>query len=169
MIACDSVRRALIGGKPCYASSPSDLAPALIGVDAETTVQNSSGVRTIQIQDLYDPNGRTVLHSDDVLTEIHIPNQSHHTVGTYLKYSQRKAIDFPIIGVATVVTVNLKNSICERARIVLGGISPRPLRMSKAEEKIKGKRVENRTVQEVVEVAFEGIRPYGLAGLFLRI
>src|SRR6185437_3340135 len=68
---------------PCRSSHPSDLAPALIALDATVTVESSSGARTLPVAELLAPPTAEErieyrLSPGELLTEIRIPAQSEH-------------------------------------------------------------------------------------------
>lgn len=128
---------ALFGGGPCYAVHPSDLAPALLALDAEVTLHSASGERTIALSELYalpEDNRRreTVLENDDLILSIHIPALPAGTRSTYLKAMDRKVWAFALVGVAAVVRTH-GNQIAD-ARLVLSGVAPIPWRVTAAEQ-----------------------------------
>ena len=45
------------------------------------------------------------------------------------------------------------------ARVVLGGVAPAPWRAPKAEEFLRGKRIDEATAQKAGEIALDGARP----------
>ena len=55
--------------------------------------------------------------------------------------------------------VQSKGGVCHEARVVLGGVAPIPWHAAKAEEFLRGKRVDENTVQQVAEIALQGARP----------
>ena len=71
--------------------------------------------------------------------------------------SQRKAVDFPIVGVAALVELN-GDKQCRDARIVVGAVSPRPTRAAEAEEALRGKEIGEELVQQAGELALKAIR-----------
>lgn len=57
----------------------------------------------------------------------------------YLRYSMRQAIDFPLASAA--VCLVEKKGICAEARVVLGAVAPRPLRLAQVETVLKGQKI----------------------------
>ena len=45
------------------------------------------------------------------------------------------------------------------ARVVLGGVAPAPWRAPKAEEFLRGKRIDEATAQKAGEIALDGAKP----------
>ena len=69
----------LFNASRCVAVSPSDIAPALVALDAKMVIQNSSGKKTIDAEKFFvgpavDIRNMTILKSDEILTAIQIPN-----------------------------------------------------------------------------------------------
>ena len=74
---------AIIGGDPCFIVHPSDLTPMLVALEAKVVIQSVKGKRTEDIANFFvlpetDPYNETILKSDELLTEIQIPNKSQH-------------------------------------------------------------------------------------------
>ena len=133
----------------CIAVTSSDIAVALIALDAKIKIAGSGRIRTIPIKDLFITLGN-VLKSDEIVTEIQVPQPSDRAKQKFLKFRLRNPIDFAIVSVASVITV--EGGVCKDARIVLGGVAPIPIRATKAEEAIKGRTIDT-TVAEGVAAA----------------
>lgn len=58
-----------------------------------------------------------VLQPHEILTEIQVPFLPPHSAGVYLKDSARDVIDFPVLGVAVVLTLNRVMGYVERLRL----------------------------------------------------
>ena len=78
-----------------------------------------------------------ILKSNEIITEIEVPTPKPGTKQQYLKFRLRKAIDFAISSVASMIT--MEAGLVGDARIVLGGVAPTPYRALAAEEAIKGR------------------------------
>ena len=133
----------------CVAVNSSDIAVALLVLDAKIKIASLRGTRVIPIEDFFG-SLRNILKSDEMVTEIQIPYPSDRDKQTFLKFRSRKAIDFATVSVASVITVI--DGICEDARIALGAVAPRPFRATEAEKTIKGK-----TINAAAEAAAEAV------------
>lgn len=114
----------------CYMSHPSDLAPALIALDASLKISGSAGERTVKLEEFYTSLGN-VLEEDEIITEVSVPAPASGAKGAFLKVATRRAIDFSTVSVAVVVSPG-------DARIVLGAVFPIPYRRTAAEDVVKG-------------------------------
>ncbi|MFB3884444.1 MAG: FAD-dependent oxidoreductase [Thermodesulfobacteriota bacterium] len=139
----------------CIAVNPSDLGVALVALDAKIVTTK----RALDAQDFFTAGATrsTVLEPDELVTEIQIPKLPKGARQTFRKFRLRKAIDFAIVNVASVVTT--KNGYCKEARITLGGVGPTPIRASQAEKRIKGKAINPDTAEEAAREAVAGAAP----------
>ena len=85
----------------CIAVHPSDIAPALIALNAKVVTDR----RTIEAENFFDVKkpGNTVLAADEIITEIQIPAPPAGAKSAFLKFAIRKSIDFPIVNCAVMV------------------------------------------------------------------
>ena len=131
----------------CVAVSPSDMAPALIALDAsiETTKRTVAAAEffTVQI------TKSTVLDPDEQVLRLKIPKPSRGSRQVFLKYSPRRAIDFPIVSVAVVLVLNAER--VSRARIAMSGVAPVPLRMEAAEDRIRGREINEQNAEAAAD------------------
>ena len=121
------------------AVNPSDLAPALIALDAMIVTSK----RTINAGDFWTAGGTcksTALESDEIVTEIQIPEPRDNIKSIFIKFALRKAIDFPIVNCAASIEVG--SGLVKSARICLNAVYSQPYRAVKAEDFIKGKNID---------------------------
>ncbi len=152
----DNRYHAILGGKGCFAVCPSDIAVALTVLDARIKVAGPDGERIIPIADLYGTVGHK-LETDEILTEIQIPKPSHGARQMFIKFRLRESVDFAIVSVASVISV--EEGICRDARIALGGVAPTPWRATDAEEVIKGKHLDEKVAENAAEAAVRNAKP----------
>jgi 4-hydroxybenzoyl-CoA reductase subunit beta len=89
------------GAQHCYASFCSDLAPALVVLDAEVTVRGDQS-RTLPLEDMYQEDGMAhVRIGGQLLTEVVLPKTTYRS--TYHKLRIRDGFDFPELGLAVAV------------------------------------------------------------------
>lgn len=127
---------AIIGGNECHAVCPSDMAPALLALGARLKIAGPTGDKTVPLEGFYTSLGN-ILKPNEIITEIQVPTLRSGSKQRYLKFRLRKAIDFAISSVASVITI--EGGVVSQARITLGGVAPTPYRALSAEETLKGK------------------------------
>ncbi len=88
----------------CVATHPSDMAVALLALDAEVVVLGPEGERSIPIEELYrlpgdTPELDTDLAREDLIVGVHIP-PPQGSASTYRKVRDRAAFAFALVSVA---------------------------------------------------------------------
>ena len=136
----------------CLAVGPSDVAVALVALDASIITTK----RSVPAHAFFNASATSsnILEADELIKEIVIPKPAAGSVQRYEKFTLRKPIDFAIVSVASVVTIN--KGICKDARIVLGAVAPEPLRVRRAEEFLKGQSIDDATAGKAGKMALEG-------------
>ncbi len=144
----------------CYAVHPSDIAPALIALNAKIVTDR----RTIEAENFFDVRipDNTVLEVDEIIREIQIPAPQAGAKSAFLKFSFRKSIDFPIVNCAVMVGG-------DRPRICLNAVAPKPYRAVKAEEAIAGKTINEENAEAAGAAAVEDARPLHAARFKVQI
>lgn len=150
---------ATIGGNLCNAAPSSDMAPPLIGLGAKAKIVGIHGERTTTVEQFFVGPGESALKDGEILTEIQVPNTPPDTGGVYLKLPARTATDIALVGVAAIITLDGKHVSIVDAKIVLGAVAPTPLRARKAEDRIIGKTVDDKSFEEAAQAAAQEAKP----------
>jgi xanthine dehydrogenase YagS FAD-binding subunit len=150
---------AILEADRCVAVSPSDTAPALIALDAEMVVRNSGGERVIPSRDFFigpwlDITRMTALQPGELLVSIRVPGTFAGKTFYFEKVRDRQVWDFPLVNVASALTLN--GSTIQDSRLVVGGVAARPLRLEDAEAAIRGRARNEETAQMAAEIATRG-------------
>jgi xanthine dehydrogenase YagS FAD-binding subunit len=127
---------AILNGDKCYAVCPSDLAPALVALNATLRIAGPYGERLLPLEKFYTPLGN-ILKPYEMLTEVQVPTPTPGTRQKFVKFRLRKTLDFAIVSVAAATT--MESNVVTGASIVLGGIAPTPYRAIGVEEMLRGK------------------------------
>jgi carbon-monoxide dehydrogenase medium subunit len=131
----------------------------LVALSAQVRIIGPEGERTVPLEDFFTGVGKTLLQPDEVLLEILVPEPVPHTSGTYIKHSPRGPIDLAIVNITVLMTMEPDEKVCRDTKIVLGAVSPTPLRARKAENILKGKRVDRVLIDRAAEVASDEAHP----------
>ena len=140
---------ATVGGNICNASPSGDMLPALLAFDARCRIAGPGGDRWVDLDQLFEGPGRTVLAADEILAEIRLPAPLPNTGSLYIKHSPRSAMDIATVGVASSVAIDRRSGVCSKARIALGAVAPTPLRAYSAEAMLEGQSL----TEELIEAA----------------
>jgi xanthine dehydrogenase YagS FAD-binding subunit len=149
---------AIFGGEFCFIVHPSDLAPALICLDAEVLIATPEKEKKLKLADFYhlpqeNRRGETILEEGELVKEILLPLPKKEEKSIYLKIKERNTWDFAVVSAA--VKVKFAGKKIDDIRIVLGGVAPIPWRLDKTEKQLKGK---NATEKSIRTAAQEGLR-----------
>jgi len=139
----------------CVSVNASDTAVALEALNARVKIVGARGTRTIPVAEFFGsfPNA---LEEGDIVTEIQVPTLRDGARQTFVKFRLREAIDFALVSVASVVSI--ENGICQDARIVLGAVAPRPVRATAAEKVLVGQALDDKQAA-AAEAALEDALP----------
>jgi xanthine dehydrogenase YagS FAD-binding subunit len=134
----------------CLAVHPSDIAPALIALNAKVVTTT----RTIEAEKFFDVKfpGNTVLAANEIITEIQVPAPPAGAKSAFLKFAIRKSIDFPIVNCAVMTGGGAP-------RIVLNAVAAKPYRAIKAEAAIAGKKINETAAEAAGAAAVEDAKP----------
>ena len=132
---------AILEADRCVAVHPSDTAPALIALDAELVIRSTSGERVVKAEDYFvgpglDIQRMTVLRPGELLTTIRVPATWAGAAFYFEKVRDRAVWDFPLVNVAAALRV--AGGTIETARIAVGAVAARPLRLRAVEAAVAG-------------------------------
>jgi xanthine dehydrogenase YagS FAD-binding subunit len=174
-VAGENQYLAILGGGPCYIVHPSDPAVALTALEARVEVTGREGPRWIDIDRFYVlPSQRldreTVLERGDVVSAVALPPESAGGVQHYFKLMQRGTWDFALVSLAAVKRAD------GEVRLVLGGVAPRPWRVTTSvEEDVSTGGLDEDAIETLAERALIDAEPLSknaykveLAGSLLR-
>jgi len=155
----------------CIAGHPSDLAPALMALDASLEIASQKGRRQITLPQFY-VDGRekhdTVLQNDELIVRIIVPPVAEKTSMAFVKSRLRGTWDFSMVNAA--VVLEFEGRECSKARIAMGGISPYPFRLYQAEKLLEGSSViDVGVIRELVKNVFKKAKPLAMTAEKIRI
>jgi xanthine dehydrogenase YagS FAD-binding subunit len=165
---------AILGGGPSYIVHPSDLAPALVALDATVELarlDRRSGAppriatRALALGEFFtlpassDPTRENVLAPDELVTRVVVPARPAAAGwrGTWLKFRERESYDWALAAVAA--SVRVASGRVAEARLVLGGVAPIPWRVPAAEAALVGKPLDQASIAAAREAALAGAEP----------
>jgi NADPH-dependent glutamate synthase beta subunit-like oxidoreductase len=131
----------------CVAVNSSDMAPALIALEAKIKTTK----RVIKAEELFTVAGdrTTVLDDDEIVTEIEVPAPGTGTRSTFTKFALRKSIDFPIVSCAA--AIKSEKGAVKAARICLNAVYNTPYRAIRAENYLRGKPINQSNAEKAAD------------------
>ena len=152
MLGTPAIRnQATLGGNLCNAAPSADTAPPLLALGALAKIVGTGGEKIVPLEGFFVGPGQTVLGQDRLLIEIQIPNIPPHSGGAYLKQKRRQGADLAVVGVAALVV--MEGEILKDVKIALGAVAPTPIRAKKAEEILRGKKLDQRLLEKSGQAA----------------
>ncbi len=153
---------ALFDASRCVAVNPSDTAPALVALDAQMVIRNTSGERVVPAEEFFigpseDITRMTVMHPGDLLTSIRIPATWANSKFYFEKVRDRQVWDFPLVNVASALKVS--GGKIDQARVVVNAVAAHPMRLHNVEAALAGKTQNEETAAMAGEMAVQGAQP----------
>ncbi|MGA7851922.1 MAG: xanthine dehydrogenase family protein subunit M, partial [Candidatus Acidiferrales bacterium] len=95
----------------CIATHPSDMAVAMMALEAIVLIQGASGNRSVPLNEFYllpgsTPQRENVLAPGELITHVTLPALPEGTRSHYLKLRDRASYEFALASAAVVVTMN---------------------------------------------------------------
>jgi carbon-monoxide dehydrogenase medium subunit len=149
--------RATVGGNLAHGDPANDHPATMLAFDAEMVAVGPDGERNIPAAGFFVDAFTTALRADEILTEIRIPTPPAGSGGAYFKL-ERKVGDFATAGVAAQLTLG-QDGVCERIGIGLTNVGLTPIKARRAEEALKGKRVDGESIKRAAQIASEEAEP----------
>src|SRR5437660_2349373 len=133
---------AILGASPaCIATHPSDMAVALVALDALVRTLGPAGERTIPLADLHRlpgdaPERDTVLAHGELITAVDLPPLDLAGRSRYRKV--RDGASYALAFVSVAAALDVADGLVRDVRLALGGVAHKPWRARRAEDVLRG-------------------------------
>lgn len=147
---------AILGGSGgCIAVHASDLAVALLALDAVVVVLGADGERRVRLGEFYrlpgdTPERENALRHGDLITGVELPVTALAAGSRYVKLRDRVSFEFAVVSVAASVQVHA--GIVTDVRLAFGGVATVPWRSTEAEDVLIGRRLTPQWIAEAGRV-----------------
>lgn len=143
----------------CVAAHASDLAVALVALDAVVCVRGTTGERRVPLTDFYlsasdSPDVENRLAHGELITAVEIPLLPEAAASGYLKVRDRMSYEFALASAAVALVISA--GVVREARIGLGGVGSKPWRARSAERVLVGSAPGTAAFTRAAESAVEG-------------
>ncbi|CAN5843439.1 hypothetical protein BH11MYX3_BH11MYX3_04190 [soil metagenome] len=128
--------RGTLGGNVGTSSPVGDSLPVLLALDATIEVASVRGRRSIPYHAYCTGYRKTQLAADELIVAAHVPLPSATTRTTWRKVGTRRAQSISKVMGAAAIT--LDGGVVTSARIALGAVADRPMRITAVEDAVKG-------------------------------
>jgi xanthine dehydrogenase YagS FAD-binding subunit len=142
-IGGDNRTHAILGASPqCVATHPSDLAVALVALDALVHLRSGKGERKVPIAQFFRQPGDTPdqehdLRPGELIVAVEVPAGSYTRRSGYLKVRDRQSYEFALASAA--VAMDIGNGVINSARVAVGGVATVPWRLPAVEQALTGR------------------------------
>jgi aerobic carbon-monoxide dehydrogenase medium subunit len=158
VIADPQVRNmATLAGNLAHGDPANDHPATMLALGARVVTVGPQGERVLPIESFFVTLFTTELQHDEIVSEIRIPVPPLGSGGAYLKL-ERKVGDFATAGVAAQVTVG-SGGICQQVGIGLTNVGATPIKARKAEESLRGKKLDETTIAQAAQLAADEAEP----------
>lgn len=146
----------------CVATHASDVAVALVALDAEVVLAGAEGTRTVPLTEFYRQPGETPeiehdLRPGELITEVRVPRLDWAENSTYVKIRDRQSYEFALCSAA--VALDVRDGKIADARVAAGGVGTVPWRLPAVEEALRGAELTEEAFAAAASVAVEGAKP----------
>ena len=124
---------------------------------AKCLISKQGRDRVIPVEEIFGGVQKISLKPGEILTEFRLPPPDPGLRGCYLKFSPRKAMDLPIVGVG--VLVSAEKGTFQDVRIALGAVASTPIRAQKAEKLLSGKPISAEWIRKAAKEAATESKP----------
>ncbi len=156
----------------CVAVHPSDMAVALVALDAVVHVVGAGGATAIPINDFFvlpgvHPERDTALDGTELIIAVELPAPSYATHSWYLKVRDRHSYAFALVSVAAGLEID--DGVVESAAIVLGGVAAKPWRLPAVSGVLAGKHPSATAFRDAARIAADGASPLSQNGFKVEL
>jgi len=146
----------------CVATHASDVAVALVALDARLKLADAEGTREVALRDFYQRPGDTpALENDlrpgELITEVLVPRLDWAANSTYVKVRDRQSYEFALCSAA--VALDVRDGKIADARVAAGGVGTVPWHLPAVEDALRGAPATQAAFEEAAAVAVEGAEP----------
>jgi xanthine dehydrogenase iron-sulfur cluster and FAD-binding subunit A len=151
--------RGTIAGNLITASPANDTIPALVALHANVVLQSVNGKRVIPLAEFHKGVRLNVMQADEMLVEINFAGLRADQRGTFYKLGLRKAQAISLVDCAIILTFD--GEVIKAVDITMGAVAPVIVHAREAEEYLKGRKLDDETIEKAAEFAKLGARPIG--------
>lgn len=156
-------KHAILGtSRHCIATHPSDLAVALVAMDAGVRLLGPRGERTVPVEDFHllpgtTPERETAIEQGELIVAVQVPPLPPGARSIYIKVRDRASYEFALVSAA--VALEVSGDRVGSARIAMGGVGTKPWRSREAEAVLAASEVGADSFRAAAEAAVRDATP----------
>ena len=158
--------------RSCVATHASDLAVALVALDAKVRLRGKAGERIMPLEDFYrlpgsEPSRETELADGELVVAVEVPRAALARGSRYLKLRDRASFEFALLSIA--VGLEIADGEIRTARICAGGVGTKPWRLRSCEAALIGARACDASFRKAAALAGDRACPLAHNGFKVEL
>lgn len=150
--------RGTVVGSIAHADPAAELPALLTCLDGSVLLQSSTGERLLTTDAFFHGYLETALKPGEMIVEARFPWPDPRAGWAFMEFA-RRAGDFALVGAAAVLTPG-DDGKCLAARVAYAGVDGVPVRARAVEQVLRGRALDERTLDEAAESARAVVNPH---------
>ena len=156
----------------CIATNPSDLAVALVVLDARVQLRSRAGMRTVALRDFYlepgdRPDRENVLQPGELITEVTVPRPAAGAKTGYVKVRDRASYEFALTSAAVVLAMD--GDRVRTAEVAVGGVGTKPWFLPEVGAALNGRTLDRPNLEAAAALASNRAKRYSDNGFKVEL
>jgi len=148
---------ATIGGNLAHGDHQSDPPSALVALNACVELMNARATRQVKICDFLLGSYEIALEPGELISAVLVPPPARDMTGHYIKFTTGSSEERPCAGIAGLMQMD--NGICRELRLAVGAVSPRPVRVTAAEQLARDMILTDSLIDDIAARAARAVDP----------
>lgn len=147
-----------VGGNLAFADPHSDLATLFLALDGLVRLGSARGTREVPIAQFVKGAYEAARERDELLVSVRLRPWPPRAAAAYVKFGIHER---PTLGIALLLMLDGAGEGVVDARLAVGCVSPRPIRLADAEDRLRGRSLPDlsREIHEIAILAARGVDP----------
>jgi aerobic carbon-monoxide dehydrogenase medium subunit len=147
---------ATIGGNLAHGDYQSDPPTVLVALEAVVELLSRTGMRRMKLSDFLKGSYETAIEPGELVSALIVP-PADHLRGTYTKFTAGSSEERPCVGIAALASMD--EGVCSELRLVVGAVSPKPVRLQSGESIARGERLTQELIERIAQNAGRNVDP----------
>jgi aerobic carbon-monoxide dehydrogenase medium subunit len=147
---------ATIGGNLAHGDYQSDPPTVLVALEAVVELLSRTGMRRMKLSDFVKGSYETAIEPGELVSALIVP-PADHLRGTYTKFTAGSSEERPCVGIAALASMD--EGVCSELRLVVGAVSPKPVRLQSGESIARGERLTQELIERIAQNAGRNVDP----------
>jgi aerobic carbon-monoxide dehydrogenase medium subunit len=147
---------ATLGGNLAHGDYQSDPPTVLVALEAVVELLSRNGLRQMKLSEFFKGSYETAIEPGELICAVIVP-PARDLHGTYTKFTTGSSEERPCVGIAALTRMD--EGVCRELRLVIGAVSPKPLRVQSGESMARGERLTPEIIERIAKDASRNVDP----------